>query len=102
MLAKSGPYAKTITALIVYLAGAIPVVIVMSTWQQMVSYLVPGILAVLGVYVVPNAPLPQAQEPSSDAIPATLASGEVRVAPGVHEALGREVIRSLNRTIPLS
>lgn len=55
MFKFAGKYAKTISALLVYLAGAVPVLMTMTSWQEMVAYAVPGILAVFGVYAVPNS-----------------------------------------------
>lgn len=56
MFKNSGAYAKTYIALLAYIAGVVPVVITFHTWQQIVAYVVPGLLAVLGVNIVPNTP----------------------------------------------
>lgn len=60
MFKNAGQYAKTLSALLVYLAGAVPVLMTMHSWQEMVAYAVPGLLSVFGVYMVPNAaPVPE-------------------------------------------
>lgn len=53
---KNAPvYAKAIVAGLVYLAGSVPVIIYMTDWRQIVTYLVTGLLSVYGVYQLPNA-----------------------------------------------